>query len=487
MPDDSKKDPREASESLDALLEENRRFEPSDEFRANAVVRDPKIYEKAGADPEGFWSGFASELQWRRPWNTVLQGEGPEARWFVGGETNASVNCLDRHVEGGLRNKAALIWEGEPGDRRTMTYFDLYRDVNMFANALRKLGIGAGDRVAIYLPMIPEAVVAMLACARIGAIHSVVFGGFSAESLRDRIIDAEAKLLITADGCYRRGNLLPLKHDADYALRETPTIENVIVIKRGDFPLRIKEGRDHWYHRLMQDAEAHCEPEWVDSNHPLFILYTSGTTGQPKGIMHSTGGYLTGTYATTKWVFDLKDDDVFWCTADIGWITGHSYIVYGPLAAGATVVLYGDPGVHEMGRQVAGRPRSLTVAAAGDGRRADQSRGLDVVPRARGRGPLPDRRYVVADRDRSDPDNAAAGNRFDQARFCHPPVPRCLGGDSGRGWRRDLRGRRFVGDHRSMARTDPGDLGRRAALPRNLLEQVGPQHIFPGRRSQAGR
>jgi acetyl-CoA synthetase len=351
MPDDPKKDDRKPSEGLDALLDENRLFEPSEDFRASAVVRDARIYEKAAADPLKFWSGFASELQWRRPWDAVLQGEGPEARWFVGGETNVSVNCLDRHIEGGLRNKAALIWEGEPGDRRTMTYFDLYRDVNMFANVLRKLGVGKGDRVAIYMPMIPEAVVAMLACARIGAIHSVVFGGFSAESLRDRIIDAEAKLLITADGCYRRGNLLPLKHDADYALRDTPSIENVVVVKRGDFPLRFQEGRDHWYHRLMQDAEARCEPEWVDSNHPLFILYTSGTTGQPKGIMHSTGGYLTGTYATTKWVFDLKDDDVFWCTADIGWVTGHSYIVYGPLAAGATVVLYeGTPDWPERDR-----------------------------------------------------------------------------------------------------------------------------------------
>ena len=341
MSDDRKrKQNQDTNEGLDAILEENRVFEPSASFVENSVVRDPAVYEQAAKDPEGFWADFASELEWSRRWDETVTGSGPDMRWFVGGRINASVNCLDRHIEGGLRNKAALIWEGEPGDRTTWTYFDLYREVNKFGTVLRKLGIGKGDRVAIYMPMIPEAVVAMLACARVGAIHSVVFGGFSAESLRDRINDAGAKLLITADGAYRRGNLLPLKHDADYALRETPSIENVIVVKRGDFPLRVKEGRDHWYHRLMQEAEAWCEPEQMDSNDPLFILYTSGTTGQPKGIVHSTGGYLTGTYATTKWVFDLRPDDVFWCTADIGWITGHSYIVYGPLATGATIVLY---------------------------------------------------------------------------------------------------------------------------------------------------
>jgi len=250
------------------------------------------------------------------------------------------VNCLDRHVRGAHRNKAALIWEGEPGDRRTWTYFDLWREVNKFGNALRGLGVGKGDRVAIYLPLVPEAVVAMLACARIGAIHNVVFAGFSAEALRDRIVDAQAKVLITADGGYRRGGLLPLKHDADYALRETPTIEHVVIVKRGDFPLRVREGRDHWYHRLMDEAAPWCEPEPMESNDPLFILYTSGTTGHPKGIVHGTGGYVTGTYATTRTVFDLKDEDVFWCTADIGWVTGHSYVVYGPLATGATVVIY---------------------------------------------------------------------------------------------------------------------------------------------------
>ena len=325
---------------IEDLLVENRRFEPPSEFVAKARAGDPGVYERAEKDPKAFWESFARELEWITPWTATVEGEGPDARWFVGGRINASANCLDRHVRGPARNKAALIWEGEPGDRCTWTYFDLWREVNKFGNVLRGLGVVKGDRVAIYMPLVPEAIVAMLGCARIGAVHSVVFGGFSAESLRDRIRDAQAKVLVTADGGYRRGGLLPLKHDADYALRETPSVQHVVVVKRGDFPLRIKEGRDHWYHQLMQDAPAWCEPEPMDSNDPLYILYTSGTTGKPKGITHGTGGYLTGVYASTRWVFDLKDDDVFWCTADIGWVTGHSYVVYGPLAAGATVVVY---------------------------------------------------------------------------------------------------------------------------------------------------
>jgi acetyl-CoA synthetase len=341
MPDrKDRKTPPPTAGNIEDLLAENRHFDPSDAFRDAARVADPTVYGQAAGDPQKFWESFARELEWQAPWDAVLQGRGPDARWFVGGKLNASVNCLDRHVRGPRRNKAALIWEGEPGDRRTWTYFDLWREVNKFGNVLRGLGVAKGDRVAIYMPLIPEAIVAMLACARIGAVHNVVFGGFSAESLRDRINDAQAKVLVTADGGYRRGGLLPLKHDADYALRETPCVRHVVVVKRGDFPLRVKEGRDHWYHRLMQGAAAWCEPEPMDANDPLYILYTSGTTGKPKGITHGTGGYLTGVYATTKWVFDLKDEDVFWCTADIGWVTGHSYVVYGPLANGATVVLY---------------------------------------------------------------------------------------------------------------------------------------------------
>jgi acetyl-CoA synthetase len=333
-------EPRPNPAEIDDLLVEQRQFQPSPEFQRLAYVRDPAIRQRAAEDPLRFWANAALGLHWYEPWQQVLDWRPPLARWFVGGKINASYNCCDRHIKAGQRNKAAIIWEGEPGESRVITYWDLYREVNLFGNALRKLGVRKGDRVAIYLPMIPEAIVAMLACARIGAIHSVVFGGFSAESLRDRINDSKCKVLITADGGFRRGQIIPLKHDADYALRETPSIEHVVIVKRGDFPLRVKEGRDHWYHRLIQEAESYCPPEHCDAEDPLFILYTSGTTGKPKGIVHTTGGYLTGTYTTTKYGFDLRHDDVFWCTADIGWVTGHSYLVYGPLSAGATCMMY---------------------------------------------------------------------------------------------------------------------------------------------------
>jgi acetyl-CoA synthetase len=325
------------------LLQEDRTFEPAPAFRADANVRDDSIYARADADPERFWADFASELEWSTPWTRVLEWKPPHARWFLGGTLNASVNCVDRHIRGPRRNKAAIIWEGEPGDRRTLTYFDLYRQVCQFANVLKGLGVKRGDRVALYLPLIPELAIAMLACARIGAVHSVVFGGFSAESLRDRINDAQASVLVTADGGWRRGQVVPLKQMADEALTATPSITDVVIVQRlhgSPVPVHIVEGRDHWYHRLMQDASYTCEPEKMDAEDMLYILYTSGTTGKPKGIVHTTGGYLVGTYATTKWVFDLKDDDVYWCTADIGWVTGHSYVVYGPMANGASVVMY---------------------------------------------------------------------------------------------------------------------------------------------------
>jgi acetyl-CoA synthetase len=327
---------------IDDLLREERTFPPPAAFQDRALVRDPQIYADADRDPDAFWARMAGELEWSRPWDTVLDWQPPHARWFVGGQLNVSVNCLDRQIRGPRRNKAALIWEGEPGDRRTLTYFDLYREVCAFANALKSLGVRKGDRVAIYLPLIPELAIAMLACARIGAVHNVVFGGFSAESLRDRINDAGCRLLITADGGYRRGQIVPLKQVADEALTGTPTIEHVVVVQRGGaaMPIHITEGRDHWYHRLMQDASFRCDPEPMDAEDMLYILYTSGTTGKPKGIVHTTGGYLVGAYATTKLVFDLRDEDVYWCTADIGWVTGHSYVVYGPLANGATVVMY---------------------------------------------------------------------------------------------------------------------------------------------------
>jgi acetyl-CoA synthetase len=329
---------------IDALLQEAREFPPPDSFREKAHVRDGSLHEEAERDYVAFWERMARSLDWMSPWRQALDWMPPHARWFVDGKLNVSANCLDRHVKTARRNKAAFIWEGEPGERRTLTYWDLYRDVNRFANVLKKLGVRKGDRVAIYLPMIPELPVAMLACTRIGAVHSVVFGGFSADSLRDRIDDAAAKLVVTADGGYRRGNIVPLKQFADDAVARCPSVENVVVVKRGDFQIHFREGRDHWWHVLMDEAASYCEPERMDAEDMLYILYTSGTTGKPKGIVHTTGGYLTQVSATTKYVFDLKDDDVWWCAADIGWVTGHSYIVYGPLSLGVTGVIYeGSP------------------------------------------------------------------------------------------------------------------------------------------------
>jgi acetyl-CoA synthetase len=327
---------------IEDLLGEDRTFPPPPDFRAKAIVRDESIYAEADRDPEAFWAKLAGELEWSTPWDTVLEWKPPHAKWFVGGKINASVNCLDRHLRGARRNKAALIWEGEPGDRRTLTYFDLHRQVATFANVLKSLGVSKGDRVALYMPLIPELAIAMLACARVGAVHSVVFGGFSAESLRDRINDSSCRLLVTADGGYRRGQVVALKKVADEAVAGTQSIEHVVVVQRAGaaLPVEMKAGRDHWYHELMQGASAICDPEPMDAEDMLYILYTSGTTGKPKGIVHTTGGYLVGTYATTKMVFDLREDDVYWCTADIGWVTGHSYVVYGPLANGATVLMY---------------------------------------------------------------------------------------------------------------------------------------------------
>ena len=331
---------------IDVLLQEHRSFPPPHGFRRAAHVTSSQVYERAARDAEGYWAHLAGELEWSRPWEQVLDWQPPHAQWFVGGKLNASVNCVDRHIRGPRRNKAAIVWEGEPGDRRTLTYWDLYVEVNKFANVLKGLGVERGDRVAIYLPMIPEAAVAMLACARIGAIHSVIFGGFSPESVRDRVNDAGAKVLITADGGYRRGQVVPLKRNADKAIPQCPTIQHVVVVQRrpgatGDEAFaEMREGRDHWWHRLMRQAPARCEPEEMDAEDVLYILYTSGTTGKPKGIVHTTGGYLTGVASSTKLVFDLKEDDVFWCTADVGWVTGHSYLVYGPLANGATCVMY---------------------------------------------------------------------------------------------------------------------------------------------------
>ncbi len=333
--------------AIEALLQEHRSFPPSEEFASNAILNDPAIYERAAQDPVAFWADAASELHWYRKWDKALEWEPPVAKWFSGGKINACYNCVDRHITTPRRNKAAIIWEGENGETRTLTYWDLYREVRRFASVLKEhFSIKKGDRICIYMPMVPELAIAMLACARIGAVHSVVFGGFSAESLQDRINDSECRLVITADGGYRRGTVVPLKRNVDEALKNCPSIEGVVVVRRLGHGLtdetftRMHEIRDHWWHRVMEDVSGKAECEEMDSEDMLYVLYTSGSTGKPKGIVHTTGGYMTGVYATTKWVFDLKDDDVYWCTADCGWVTGHSYSIYGPLANGATTVMY---------------------------------------------------------------------------------------------------------------------------------------------------
>jgi acetyl-CoA synthetase len=328
--------------AFDDLLLEQRKFPPSSAFTRNALVTDNALYDEAKKDYKAFWARQAKELvSWAKPWDSVCEWDLPYAKWFAGGQLNVSYNCLDRHVEAGRGDKVAIHFEGEPGDTRTITYAQLLDEVKKFANALKSLGVQKGDRINIYLPMIPEAAVAMLACARIGAAHSVVFGGFSSQALADRINDAEAKVLITADGGYRRGEVFALKTQADEAVANTPSIEHVVVVQRGKNDVEMKSGRDHWYHELMAQASSDCPAEPMDSEQLLFLLYTSGTTGKPKGIMHTTGGYLTHVTYTHKYVFDLNPEkDVYWCTADVGWITGHSYIVYGPLSNGATQVMY---------------------------------------------------------------------------------------------------------------------------------------------------
>ncbi|HWD07891.1 MAG TPA: acetate--CoA ligase [Actinomycetota bacterium] len=325
---------------IDALLEELRVIDPPEGFRSQAVVADEEVYARAEADPEGFWAEEAGRLTWSKPWDTVMEWNPPWVKWFVGGKLNIAVNCLDRHVEA-TPDRVAYHWEGEPGDTRTITYQDLHEEVGRFANALKGMGVTKGDRVAMYLGMVPELPIAMLACARIGATHSVVFGGFAADALRDRINDAQAKVLVTGDGAWRRGNVIPLKAAADTAVAGCPSIEKVVVVRRTNQEVGWVEGRDVWYHDAVLGQATACPAEEMDAEDPLYILYTSGTTGKPKGILHTTGGYLTGVAATHRMVFDLHPgSDVYWCAADVGWVTGHSYIVYGPLANGATSILY---------------------------------------------------------------------------------------------------------------------------------------------------
>jgi acetyl-CoA synthetase len=333
-----------APANITSVLKETRTFPPPAEFAVKAFIPSAAEYERlaqwAKDDPDAFWAEAAKALHWFKPWDKVLEWKEPFAKWFVGGRLNASYNCLDRHLTGPRKTKPAIVWEGEPGDTRTLTYQELHREVCSFANALKKLGVQKGDRVTIYLPMVPEAAIAMLACARIGAAHSVVFGGFSADAVADRNNDAKSKLVITADGGWRRGKVVALKANVDQALEKSPSVEKCVVLNRCNTAVPMKQGRDVWWHEIVADASADCPAEPLDSEHPLYVLYTSGSTGKPKGILHSTGGYLLGVAMTHKWVFDIREDDIYWCTADVGWVTGHSYIVYGPLANGSTVIMY---------------------------------------------------------------------------------------------------------------------------------------------------
>jgi acetyl-CoA synthetase len=333
-----------SSNAIDSVLNEQRIFEPPDGFRAGAQINSraeyDRLYKEAKEDPEGFWAKIARELHWFKPWDRVLEWKLPFAKWFIGGELNISYNCLDRHVATWRRNKAAILWEGEPGDSRTITYQQLLREVSKCANLLKSLGLSKGDRIAIYMGMVPELPIAMLACARIGAAHTVVFGGFSAQALIDRINDCGASAVITQDGAFRRGTEVKLKEAVDQALPQCATVKNVLVYRRTGSNVTMQAGRDHWWHELMETASDDCPAESLDAEHPLYLLYTSGTTGKPKGILHTTGGYSVGSYITAKWIFDLRDEDTFWCSADIGWVTGHTYVVYGMLQNAASVVIY---------------------------------------------------------------------------------------------------------------------------------------------------
>ena len=445
--------------TITSLELEDRRFPPPPEIAANAVAT-AELYDAAAADPDAFWLEQATALlTWsREPTEACDRSNPPFFKWFADGTLNASVNCLDRHLET-RGDQVAFHWEGEPGEQMAVTYRDLYERVCQLANGLRSRGVSRGDRVAIYLGMVPEIVVAMLACARIGAPHTVVFGGFSPDSLADRILDCGCTCLITADGGWRGGKVIPLKQNADAALERCPDVTTSVVVQRTENEIGWVEGRDVWYHELVADQPKEAEPEQVDAEHLLYILYTSGTTGKPKGIVHTTGGYMTGITATHRWVFDLHEGDVYWCAADVGWVTGHSYIVYGPLSNGATSVLYEgapgtpdkdrwwaiverlrghdpllrpdrDPHLHEVGRRVPRAPRHGLAARPRLGGRADQPRGVDLVPHPHRRRPLPGGGHLVADRDRQHHDQPPARRDDPQARLGHQAAP---GGHGRRG------------------------------------------------------
>ena len=498
--------------NIEALLSEERVFEPSEEFASRAVVQDPTISERAEADPEGFWAEQADRLSWFRRWETRDGVDPAVVKWFTGGRLNASYNCLDRHVEAGGGDKVAYYWEGEPGEERTITYRDLLDEVSRLANALRSLGVTKGDRVAIYLGMIPELPVAMLACARIGAAHSVVFGGFSAESLRDRINDAGAKVLITADGGYRRGAIVPLKANADEALKECPSIEHCVTVRRTGGDHAFVEDRDLWYHELVEGQSTECEPEPMDAEDFLYLLYTSGTTGKPKGIAHTTGGYLTQVAATHRLIFDIHEDDVYWCAADIGWVTGHSYIVYGPLANHTTGIIYeGAPDWPDKDRlwQIVEKYKATILYTAPTAIRSFMRWGTEYPQKH----DLSSLRLLGSVGEPINPEawvwywEVIGGERcpivdtwwqtetgailitplpgitLTEAGLGHVPVPRHRGGHPGRAgtvggaWRR-----RVPRAETTLARDREDDLGRPRPLRRDLLLEVRPRDLRSRRR-----
>ncbi len=502
---------------LEAMLEIER-FDAPAEFRSQALLSDPAVYAEAERDPQAWWAKQAEALDWFERWDTVLDDANPPFyKWFTGGKLNASYNCLDRHVLAGRGERVAYHWRGEQGEERDVTYAELHRDVQRFANALKTLGVGKGDVVGIYLPMIPEVVVAMLACARIGAPHNVVFGGFSAESVKERMEFSEAKALITVDGARRKGKTAPIKTTVDEHMNDLASLETIVVVRHTGIECEMRDGRDVFYDEVLVAADPECPAEPLDAEHPLYILYTSGSTAKPKGILHTTGGYLTGVAATHKYVFDLKPErDVYWCAADVGWVTGHSYIVYGPLCNGATsvmwegapdyphqgiwwelierykaTILYAAPTAIrtfiKWGADIPAKFDFELAAAARLRRRADQPEGVAVVPHGDRRRALSDRRHVVADGDRRDHDHAAAGDHGDEAGLGDDAVPGCVGRGRRRERRRADRERAGAVDpHAAVAVDAARALQGGRPLRRDVLRALR-QRDVPRRRRGAAR